>query len=84
MMGFWRLIALVWVLLSAPAWAQAPAPPPTPVLPKPPQLPVTPQPDWYLQKKCPAFVDCMPTWDKERAQRCEWVKAHCPDTRIVY
>lgn len=76
-----RAIVLAFWLIAAPAWAQTA---PTPAPPNSPQLPATPQPDWYLQKKCPAFVDCMPTWDKERAQRCEWVKKNCPDTQIVY
>lgn len=80
-MGFWRLIALAFALLAGPAWAQGPVPPPAP--PKPPQLPMTPQPEWYLQRKCPAVANCMPGWDKERAERCAWVKQNCPDTQIV-
>jgi len=67
----------VLVLLAAlPACAQQ--------APQPPQPAEPPQPDWYVQKKCPAYVDCMPGWDKARAERCKWVKANCPNTAIAY
>ncbi|MDE2165565.1 MAG: hypothetical protein KGJ66_04415 [Alphaproteobacteria bacterium] len=84
----WVALVLASILFALPAWAQSPPPPsggcingtePACGPPPPP-----PQPEWYLQRKCPAVADCMPGWDKERAERCAWVKAHCPDTQIVY
>jgi hypothetical protein len=32
---------------------------------------------------CPQTIDCMPVLDKDRAERCAWVKEHCPETKIL-
>jgi len=81
-MKSWRVAMILAALAALPANAQQPAPLPTD---KPPCC-ATPQvqPDWYVQKKCPQTADCMPGPDNARAQRCAWVKANCPNTKIAY
>jgi hypothetical protein len=65
---FRALVVLAFVTL--PACAQQPA--------------QSAQPDWYVQKKCPETADCMPGPDNARAERCAWIKANCPNTKIAY
>ena len=50
--------------------------------PQPPQQPSQPPPDPDVGAKCPESIDCMPVLDKERAERCAWVRKHCPETKI--
>ena len=79
--------AALAVLIALPARAQAPQP-----LPPcsgesggPPNCsPPMPHPDPYAQNTCPATADCMPGPDNARAQRCAWIKANCPNTKIAY
>ena len=66
--------AAVLAIASASAQVQAPQQPPT----KPP--PTTGDD----RKSCPESIDCMPTTDRERAERCAWVRQHCPNTRIYW
>jgi hypothetical protein len=84
----WLAMTVALVLAASPAWAQTSPQPPRggcvtgtePACGPPPP----PPDDWDAQKKCPATIDCMPGWDKERAERCAWVKKNGPDTQVVY
>jgi hypothetical protein len=76
----WCGAIILAALFALPANAQQTQPLPTD---KPPCC-TTPQPGWYAQKKCPETADCMPGPDNARAERCAWVKANCPGTKIAY
>jgi len=79
--------AMIVVLIALPVWAQQPQRdlPPCAGGGGPPNCtPPMPHPDGQAQNTCPATADCMPGPDQARAERCAWIKANCPDTKIAY
>ena len=71
----------------------------TPPVPPPDAMPVTPNPGGTsegprppgAQFQCPKtrYVDCMPPVQNGRRESCtreylEWMKAHCPNSQVVY
>jgi hypothetical protein len=77
--------AAILVLAALPAAAQQQRPPCSGESGGPPNCaPPMPHPDAQTQPTCPASADCMPGPDNARAERCAWIKANCPNTKIAY
>jgi hypothetical protein len=84
-MALFGIVVVSLIALPACAQAPQPLPPCSGESGGPPNCtPPMPHPDAQAQQTCPETADCMPGPDNARAERCAWIKANCPNTKIAY